>query len=70
MNRVNPPPLRVPAGLAKDMETRRYLDQLHMTIYQLWQRTGGGDDAVSGGGETTVITIEKDKTSPFLLMGG
>lgn len=70
MSRVNPPPLRIPQQLQKDLETRKYLDQLHMTIYQLWQRTGAGDDAVEDTGSTTVVTIEKDKTSPFLLMGG
>ena len=36
----------------------------------LWQRTGGGEDAVSAGGSGETIVIEKDKTSPFLLMGG
>lgn len=47
MNRVNPPPLRLPQSLTADRDTLAFFAQLKDVVYQLWVRTGGGDDYLS-----------------------
>lgn len=48
MARVNPPPIKVPQSIATDLspEGFRYLNDLTFVVFQLWERTGGGNDAV------------------------
>lgn len=46
--KVNPPPsLRIPPTLAVNQDTRVYLEQVNRILFQLWQRTGGGTDAIA-----------------------
>lgn len=47
MNKVNPPPLRIPSSLTQDRDTLAFLTELKDVIYQLWVRTGAGDDFIS-----------------------
>ena len=48
MNKVNPPPsLRIPATLLTQQDTRVYFEQINRILFQLWTRTGGGDDIVA-----------------------
>jgi hypothetical protein len=52
MSRVNPPPhLRIPRKFFDDAETRPYFQQLEFMMFQLWARTGGGNDAVESANE-------------------
>lgn len=45
---VNPPlNLRAPRRLSGDPESDAFFRQLITILFQLWERTGGGDDAVS-----------------------
>jgi len=45
---VNPPPiLRIPAAFRKDPAMRNYFEQQRQILFQLWDRTGGGDDAIA-----------------------
>lgn len=48
MTQVNPPPrLRIPPSLIRgDIEARAYLEQLNTILFQLWNRTGGGEDII------------------------
>ena len=42
---VNPPPhLLIPAAFFQEKEQRDYFTQLEFIIFQLWQRSGGGED--------------------------
>ena len=46
---ANPPPiLRKPKELQENPSVRAYLDSLERIVYQLWLRTGAGDDLVDG----------------------
>jgi len=46
---VNPPPaLRIPASFLKNPEERSFFEQQRTILFQLWQRTGGSLDIVSG----------------------
>lgn len=47
MNKVNPPPLRIPLSLTQDRDTLAFLTELKDVLYQLWVRTGAGDDFLS-----------------------
>lgn len=47
MNKVNPPPLRIPVSLTQDRDVLSFLTELKDVIYQLWVRTGAGDDFIS-----------------------
>jgi hypothetical protein len=47
-NKVNPPPqLRIPGSLAKDRESRSYLEQVNIILNQLFTRTGASTDLVA-----------------------
>ena len=50
MSVTNPPPIRVPQEFAKDRNTFTYFNELHTFLRLLWERTGGGTDAIA---ETT-----------------
>lgn len=46
---VNPPPhLQMPAEFLSDKAKRDYFQQLEFILWQLFERTGGGSDAVTG----------------------
>ena len=48
MAKVNPPPaLRIPAKFNDDQELRAYFQQIGTILFQLWTRTGGGNDTVT-----------------------
>lgn len=48
MSRVNPPPaLRLPPSLAQNQEARVYFEQINKILFQLWARTGGGNDDIN-----------------------
>jgi hypothetical protein len=45
---VNPPPfLRLPPEFLKDRQTRAFIEQQNTVIFQLWNRMGGNNDAIS-----------------------
>jgi len=48
MAKVNVPPMKVPASVAEGLtrEAFEYLDELTFTVYQLFLRTGGGNDDI------------------------
>ena len=44
---VNPPPqVKMPDEFFSDPEKRYYFEQIRTILFQLWNRTGGGEDAV------------------------
>lgn len=46
-NRVNPPKqLVLPNKISQDMELKKAFDDRDYILFQLWKRTGGGDDFV------------------------
>ena len=46
---VNPPPqLRIPEKFLSDPEVRSFFEQQQKIIFQLWNRTGGSSDFISG----------------------
>ena len=48
MTQVNPPPhQRIPPALAKDPDTRHFLERLNFNLFQLWKRTGGSQDLIA-----------------------
>jgi len=48
MSNVNPPPnIDVPKQFLEDPETRDFFLKQGFMLYQLWLRTGGGDDVVN-----------------------
>ena len=45
---VNPPPaLRLPESLRQNQDTRAYFEQIQQILFQLWKRTGGGNDDIN-----------------------
>ena len=48
---TNPPPIRVPQEFAKDRVTFAYFNELHTFLRLLWERTGGGIDAIEVAGD-------------------
>jgi hypothetical protein len=56
-NPVNPPPqLRIPDALAKDREVFGFFRQINQILFQLWNRTGGEDDAIADAQEPVIAT--------------
>ncbi len=52
---VNPPPqIKVPEKWARDREISQYLANVNRMLFQLWKRTGGGQDLVSDSGDTSL----------------
>lgn len=57
--KVNPPPqLRIPEKLFNDPVSRAFFEQMRIILFQLWQRTGGANDAVAG--KQVVIVTSTD----------
>ena len=49
--KVNPPPaLRIPQKINQDPDLRAYFEQVGTILFQLWTRTGGGNDDVADSG--------------------
>lgn len=47
MNKVNPPAaLRMPNDIMENPELKKYFDQLNTILFQLWVRSGGGNDFI------------------------
>ena len=47
MSRVNPPPnLRIPKRFLANKEDRDYFQQLEFILFQLWKRSGGGENLI------------------------
>lgn len=46
MTDVDPFVIPIPQEFMGSEETRRYYEYLHRFLHDLWQRTGGGDDAI------------------------
>lgn len=44
MAKANLPPIKIPPTLLTDQLERAYFQQLNFAVYQIYQRTGGGDD--------------------------
>jgi len=55
MSATNPPPIRVPQGFTKDREVFAYFNDLHTFLRLLWERTGGGEDAVADAADNTLL---------------
>ncbi len=48
MSRVNPPPfLKMPREFSNDKDKRSYFEKLEFNFFQVWKRTGGGEDAIA-----------------------
>ena len=44
---VNPPPSQqLPRQFFEDPEVRKYMEALQFNVFQLWKRTGGGQDLI------------------------
>jgi len=45
---VNPPDQKVPPAVAKEIgpATKQYMDEMAFVVYQIFQRTGGGEDNI------------------------
>lgn len=70
MARVNPPSMKAPVKLINDPELKGYFEGLDYFLYQLWQRTGGGEDLIESGnssGESGDIDSETDYQLSGLL---
>lgn len=52
MTNVNPPPrLRPPKALSRDAESLAWFEQVNTILFQLWTKTGGGNDVIIDDGE-------------------
>lgn len=61
--RVNPPPaLPIPRSFAADREVLNWTSALNTILFQLWKRTGGGTDSVSGL-QDVAMALNEDITS-------
>ena len=64
--KVNPPPaLRIPEQFFNDPDTRAFFEQQREILFQLWNRTGGNNDAVAGKKVTIIVSgsITLDNTA-------
>ena len=58
MARVNPPPHNpIPEAFTQTDELREYFLALQRNIFQLWERTGGGDDALEDIGAKVAVQM-------------
>lgn len=68
MSKVNPPPaLRLPLSLAQNQEARVYFEQINKILFQLWTRTGGGNDDVADSGLDAGVADNKGTQALNLL---
>ena len=57
-NRVNPPKqLVLPQKIAQDPELKKAFDDRDFILFQLWKRTGAGDDIVDGSQEQVITAL-------------
>lgn len=67
MSLVNLPPMKVPPKLLADNEVANYFEELTFVVYQLYLRTGGGDDIESGVNNVVVTTGITSTDSPYTV---
>lgn len=68
MAKVNPPPaLRIPQKVNQDPELRAYFEQIGTILFQLWSRTGGGNDNVADNGIDSGVADNKATQAINLL---
>jgi len=68
MSLVNPPPaLRLPESLRQNNEVRIYFEQINRILFQLWTRTGGGNDNISDLGIDAGVADDKATRALSLL---
>lgn len=68
MAKVNPPPaLRIPQKVNQDPELRAYFEQIGTILFQLWSRTGGGNDNVADNGIDAGVADNKATQAINLL---
>lgn len=53
MARVNLPPIQIPRKILEDPEVSKFFESVTFSIYQLFQRTGGGDDFIQNGSDAS-----------------
>jgi len=57
-NRVNPPKqLVLPPKIAQDPELKKAFDDRDFILFQLWQRTGAGDDLIDSNQEQVTTAL-------------
>lgn len=67
---VNPPPqLRIPAALLVDREVENFFRQQQQILFQLWNRTGGPQDAIENG-EQVSTSINSSVSRNAALING
>lgn len=68
MAKVNPPPaLRIPQKVNQDPELRAYFEQIGTILFQLWSRTGGGNDSIADNGIDSGVADNKATQAINLL---
>jgi hypothetical protein len=68
MAKVNPPPaIRIPQKINQDPELRAYFEQIGTILFQLWTRTGGGNDNISDTGIDAGVADNKATQALSLL---
>lgn len=66
--KVNPPPaLRIPQKINQDPDLRAYFEQVGTILFQLWTRTGGGNDDVADSGLDAGVADNKGTQALNLL---
>lgn len=66
---VNPPQQTAPVKLLQDPAIAPYFQQLDYFLYQIWQRTGAGDDRFTDIEATTIInTSISVSDSPYTVI--
>jgi hypothetical protein len=68
MAKVNPPPaLRIPQKINQDPDLRAYFEQIGTILFQLWTRTGGGNDDIADAGLDAGVADNKATQALNLL---
>jgi len=57
MSATRPPPIRVPKSLAANPEVFGYFNDLHTFLRLLWERTGGGEDAIETAVDASALLL-------------
>lgn len=67
--KVNPPQQTAPMKLLSDAELGSYFQQLDYFLYQMWQRTGGGDDFIADSSNSIVSLVSISAAdSPYTVV--